>query len=76
MTLNLQAAGDKLTGTITTPQGSNPIVAGKISGNEISFNLEIMGRAVPYKGRIEGDTITLTSGFQGQEVVGALTRVK
>lgn len=76
MTLKLQAEGDKLTGTMMTPMGANPIANGKITSHEFSFNLNIMGNAVPHKGRIEGDTITLSSNFQGQEMVSTLTRVK
>jgi hypothetical protein len=76
MNLNLQAEGDKLTGTMMTPMGAKPIADGKITGHEFSFNLDIMGSAVPHKGKIDGDTITLSSNFQGQERLGTLTRVK
>jgi outer membrane receptor protein involved in Fe transport len=76
MTLTLKAEGDALTGSMMTAMGANPIADGKITGNEFTFNLNIMGKPVPHKGKIAGDTITLTSNFQGQERVLALTRVK
>src|SRR5262252_4415684 len=38
-TFDLKAAGDKLTGTMTGPQGDVPIQEGKISGSDISFKV-------------------------------------
>ncbi|PSR53427.1 TonB-dependent receptor [Adhaeribacter arboris] len=76
MNLQLQAEGETLTGTMQTPRGVNPIANGKIIGNEVSFTLNIMGTDVPNKGKVEGDTLTLSSNFQGQERVITFTRVK
>jgi hypothetical protein len=76
MTLTLKAEGDQLTGSMMTPMGANPIADGKITGNEFTFNLSMFGNTVPHKGKIEGDTLTLTSNFQGQDRVATLTRAK
>ena len=37
-TFNLKADGDRLTGTMTGPQGDVEIKDGKISGDNLSFN--------------------------------------
>lgn len=67
MTLKLKADGEKLTGALTMPgrQGGDPVEAaisdGKVSGDEISFNLvrEFNGNkmTIKYSGKVSGDTI-------------------
>lgn len=76
MTLQLKGEGESLTGSMITLMGTNPLTNGKITDNVISFNLNIMGNDVPHQGKVEGDTLTLSSNFQGKERVVTLTRVK
>jgi hypothetical protein len=67
-TLTLKTEGSKLTGKIATPgrQGGEPrttdISDGKVTGNDISFNVvrEFQGNKMTQKfsGKIAGDTIT------------------
>src|SRR5947199_1658613 len=58
-TFNFKAAGDKLTGSMTGPQGEITLQDGKVAGNEISFTttLEFNGNSVKlvYKGTMSGD---------------------
>ncbi|WP_026464688.1 hypothetical protein [Adhaeribacter aquaticus] len=74
ITLNLKVAGEKLTGTITTEMGENPISDGKVKGNEFSFNAGRDGEPIPMKGKIDGDKMEVLVNYQGQDYPGALTR--
>jgi len=71
LTFNLKADGDKLTGTMTGPQGDVEIKDGKISGNNLSFkvNLEFNGNSIVllFKGVASGDQIKFTRGREGAD---------
>ena len=65
--LNLKAEGDKLTGTVSGMRGETPISDGKISGDDISFNV-VRSRngqefKMQYKGKVVGDELKLTVQF-------------
>lgn len=71
LTFNFKAEGEKLTGSISTPMGENPISEGKISGNDISFLL-VVGPPdgerkfkITYKGKLSGDEIKFVQTFEG-----------
>lgn len=76
ISLNLKVDGQKLTGTVTTPYGEEPITDGKIKGDAFSFNVKANGNTTPYKGKIDGDKMELTLTFQGKDMKGTLTRMK
>lgn len=62
--------GAKLTGTTTGPDGMKiPIKDGKVDGANISFavDIDMGGNAMTFKytGVVSGDSIALTSEFQG-----------
>jgi len=76
MTLNLQANAGQLTGTVETPRGTNPITDGKINNNDFSFNLSFNGNTIPYRGKLDGNIMTLIVNLQGQDVTGTLNRVE
>ena len=61
-TLKLKQDGEKLTGTISGPQGSETEIAdGKVSGDTVSFKVtrEFNGNKVvqQFEGKLSGDTI-------------------
>jgi hypothetical protein len=63
MTLEVKQDGEKLTGTVSTPNGQKvEIKEGSVKGNEVSFVVvrEFNGQQfkTTYKGKLEGDTIT------------------
>ena len=70
-TFDLKATGDKLTGTMSGPQGGIEIKDGKVSGNDISFKvpLEFNGNSfvLIFKGTISGDQIKFTRGREGAD---------
>jgi hypothetical protein len=70
-TFDLKANGDKLTGTMSGPQGGIEIKDGTISGNDISFKvpLEFNGNSfvLIFKGTVSGDQIKFTRGREGAD---------
>lgn len=63
-----KADGEKLSGSVSTPMGEMQFDNGKITGNELSFDVDMNGTAIKHKGVIEGDTIKLTvDGFGGPD---------
>ena len=66
VTITLKASGQSLTGTISGRQGDNPISEGKISGDDISFQVETPRGAQTYTGKIVGNEIKFKrEGGQG-----------
>lgn len=76
MTFTFAVDGETLTGTWEMPMmGEVELENGVVSGNEFSFDLDIMESTVTHEGKLEEDVITLTSDMmQGQELT--LTRVE
>jgi hypothetical protein len=74
---NLKAAGDGLTGTVSSPRGEQQITDGKISGDDISFTVvvEFNGNQMKflYKGKVAGDEIKFTRQRDGDERVQEFT---
>ena len=71
LTFNFKVDGEKLTGKVTSEMGDMEITNGKVSGNEISFDVDAMGSAIKHKGKLEGEVIKLKvempEGMQGAE---------
>jgi hypothetical protein len=64
---DLKVDGEKLTGTVKSPQGDGELSNGKISGNEVSFDVEFNGETIKHKGKLTGKEIDLTvNGFGTQ----------
>jgi len=68
-TFTFKQDGTKLTGTITTARGENPISDGKVEGDNISFvqTMSFGGNEMKfvYKGTVSGDEIKFTRGMEG-----------
>ena len=68
-TFTFKADGEKLTGTVSGPQGDVAISDGTIKGDDISFNqtFEMQGNSVKviYKGKVSGDEIKFTRAREG-----------
>ncbi len=68
VTFNLKAAGDKVTGTVSTQFGDQDISEGKVSGDDIAFAtvLEFGDNKVKfsYKGKVAGNEMKLTREMQ------------
>ena len=59
LTFNFKVDGEKLTGTIKSEMGDMEITNGKVSGNEISFDVDAMGSSISHKGKLEDGVIKL-----------------
>jgi hypothetical protein len=70
-TFNFKVEGDKLTGTVSGPQGDNPISDGKVTGDELSFAVKASfgGNEFKflYKGKVAGDEIKFTRTREGSD---------
>ena len=68
-TFTLKVDGEKLTGSMTGPQGDIPLQEGKVAGNQISFSttLDFGGNTVKilYKGTLSGDQMKMTREREG-----------
>ena len=70
LTYAFKQDGEKLTGTVTSPQG-DPLTIndGKVVGDKISFSVQVDMGGTPAKfasqGTIKGDEITLTTTVEG-----------
>ena len=69
--------GEKLTGSIATDFGDMAFSNGKVSGNEISYVLDMMGNAITQTGKIEGDVIKIAmDSFDGGKIEMTLKKVE
>ena len=59
LTFNFKAEGTKLTGTVETPNGDQPISEGKIEGDKLSFKTQFQDNVIDHEGTVSGDTIQL-----------------
>ena len=68
-TFNFKADGEKLTGSMTGPQGEVQLQEGKVAGTQISFSttLDFGGNAIKilYKGTMSGDQMKMTRERDG-----------
>lgn len=74
VTYNFKVEGDKLTGNAEAPQGVLPLMEGKISGTEFSFNLDFNGMPIKHTGKYYGDSIAIDVEFNGSKVHATLKR--
>lgn len=69
MTMNLKADGGAVTGTVSGRRGDTDISAGKVDGNNVSFDVvrEFNGNKMTqhYVGVLDGDTIHFTIKSEG-----------
>jgi hypothetical protein len=59
LTFNFKAEGSKLTGSVETPNGENPITDGKVDGDKISFKTHFQDNTIDHEGTVSEDTIQL-----------------
>jgi GH15 family glucan-1,4-alpha-glucosidase len=59
LVFNFKQDGEKLSGTVTGPPGDLPISEGKVSGDSISFNVQINDMTIVHKGTVSGDEMKL-----------------
>ena len=63
LAFNFKFEGEKVTGTVDSPNGSMPISEGKVKGDEFSFKVAFDGNAIDHQCKVAGDTITMKVAF-------------
>ena len=76
LTYSLKADGEKLTGSISSEYGEIPLTDGKIAGTDFSYKIDIGQGPMESKGKFFGDSIVITSNFDGTEVKNTFKRVQ
>jgi hypothetical protein len=78
LTYILKVDGEKLTGTVVTPQEDLPIYDGKIKGTDFTFKVDVNGNPVPSVGKFyaDGDSVTMVADLAGQRLKATLKRVE
>jgi hypothetical protein len=64
-TFTFKVEGAKLTGTMSSAQGEQPIANGKVEGDTISFTADGNGATVTFKGAVSGSEIKFTRTREG-----------
>jgi hypothetical protein len=77
-TLDLKLEGDRLAGTLASDRGKAQIETGKVSGDEVSFNLLRLGNGdeitVKFWGKVEGATMNLKMQYGTRQPVDIAAR--
>lgn len=78
LTYVLKVDGEKLTGTVITPQDDLVIYDGKVKGADFTFKVDVNGNPVPTTGKFyaDGDSVTMTADLAGQKLKSTLKRVE
>jgi hypothetical protein len=64
-TFTFKVEGDKLTGTMTGPQGEVALQEGKVSGDRISFTTPGGNAKIMFEGTVSGNEIKMTRTREG-----------
>jgi hypothetical protein len=64
-TFTFKVDGDKLTGTMTGPQGEVMLEEGKVSGDQISFTTTGGNAKITFHGTVSGNEIKMTRAREG-----------
>ena len=65
-TFTFKAAGDKLTGAVSSSRGEYEIQDGKVDGDSITFSLVVPGAKILYDGKIGEEGIDFLASFEGR----------
>jgi hypothetical protein len=78
LTYTFTVNGDKLTGNLDTSQGIVSIDSGKVSDNNMTFNVTVENRVYAHKGKYfaQGDSISMDVDFAGTKAHTTLQRAK
>lgn len=64
-TFTFKVQGDKLSGTMTSPQGEVALQEGKVSGDQISFSTMGNNAKILFQGTVAGNEIKMTRTREG-----------
>jgi hypothetical protein len=76
LTYVFKVDGEKLTGSILSPQGELTIYDGKIKdGKEFTFKVDVNDNVVPSVGTFYGDSVVVVANLEGDKLKSVLKRV-
>jgi hypothetical protein len=75
VTYKFKTEGDKLTGSVITPQDELEIYDGKVKDKDFSFKVDVNDNAIPCEGKFYGDSVTVTATLNGGKLKSTLKRV-
>ena len=64
-TFSFKVDSDKLTGSVTSPQGEAAIQEGKVTGDQISFSATGGNAKIVFQGTVSGNEIRMTRTREG-----------
>jgi hypothetical protein len=78
LSFTLKQDGMKVTGSISNPQGGDPItiIDGKIDGDKISFKVSVNGGTITHEGTVTGDEMKLNSKSDSGDFPGGQITLK
>lgn len=76
ITFTFKADGEVLTGSVASPMGEVPLKNGKVSGDVLTFDVEIETMVVSHEATVNGDEITVTARGDWGESQYIVKRVK
>ncbi|MSV28540.1 MAG: hypothetical protein EXQ52_07325 [Bryobacterales bacterium] len=65
VTFTFKVDGDKLTGSVTSPQGEATIQEGKVTGDQISFSSTGGNAKIVFQGTVSGNELKMTRTREG-----------
>ena len=74
LTYVFKADGEKLSGSIISPQGELPIYDGKINGNDFSFKVDVGDSPILSTGKFYGDSVAVDATLEGRKLHTTLLR--
>jgi hypothetical protein len=76
LTYNFKVDGEKITGSILSPQGELTIYDGKVTGEkDFTFKVDVNDNPVPSVGKFYGDSVTVVAELDGEKLHTTLKRV-
>jgi len=74
---NFKVDGDKLSGTVLSPDGNNlPIGNGVLAGNEFAFTVKAGKYTINHTGKYYGDSVVVAADLEGKTFKATLKRDK
>jgi hypothetical protein len=60
---NFKFEGEKVSGSVESPNGSMPFTDGQVKGDEFSFKVDFNGMVIDHQCKVSGDTISMIVAF-------------
>ena len=73
---NFKVEGEKLSGTVQSPDGDLPIADGILSGNEFAFVVKAGKYTITHTGKYYGDSVVVSADVAGKSLHATLKRDK